>query len=389
MPDRRPARARAHTHRSPPVRARRAAQIFNKGALGVFPFPLQLTSLQYFVSAAAVWVLARAAVLESDPLRWQTVRKFWFVSAVFTLAIFSNTKVLHHASVETVIVFRTTVALLTSVGDWLWLGKQLPSTRSWAALLSIVAGAIGYMKSEGGAITPDSLVWGTIYVLVLAFEVSAAAPRPRPASSARPLKLTRVCADGVREARGDGREDVDVDAGVLQQHHLAFLQRAAHLRRAALGAARGGALADRPAGRLDSDAGGIPPLPFPRARLPRTAAAAAADAQSPLASVSVLTPLPPLQVQGLTAPWSSLISLVMLSALGGLGISYAGFGFRSLVSATTFTLAGSAALLSLLPSHFLDSFSPFFARFHRLDERFQRAERGPRTRLSCRPLCPG
>ena len=184
MPDRRPARARAHTLRSRPVRARRAAQIFNKGALGVFPFPLQLTSLQYFVSAAAVWVLARAAVLESDPLRWQTVRKFWFVSAVFTLAIFSNTKVLHHASVETVIVFRTTVALLTSVGDWLWLGKQLPSTRSWAALLSIVAGAIGYMKSEGGAITPDSLVWGTIYVLVLAFEVSAAAPRPRSASSA-------------------------------------------------------------------------------------------------------------------------------------------------------------------------------------------------------------
>ena len=107
MPDRRPARARAHTPRSPPVRARLAAQIFNKGALGVFPFPLQLTSLQYFVSAAAVWVLARAAVLESDPLRWQTVRKFWFVSAVFTLAIYSNTKVLHHASVETVIVFRS------------------------------------------------------------------------------------------------------------------------------------------------------------------------------------------------------------------------------------------------------------------------------------------
>ena len=133
----------------------------------------------------------------------------------------------------------------------------------------------------------------------------------------------------------------------------------------------------------------VSPPPSSPGATTRTAVAAAADAQSPLASVSVLTPLPPLQVQGLTAPWSSLISLVMLSALGGLGISYAGFGFRSLVSATTFTLAGSAALLSLLPSHFLDSFSPFFARFHRLDERFQRAERGPRTGLSCRPLCPG
>ena len=89
--------------------------IFNKGALGVFPFPLQLTSLQYFVSGAAVYVLAHVKVLEAEGLRWGTIRKFWFVSAVFTLAIFSNTRVLHVASVETVIVFRTTVALLTAV----------------------------------------------------------------------------------------------------------------------------------------------------------------------------------------------------------------------------------------------------------------------------------
>ena len=147
--------------------------IFNKGALGVFPFPLQLTSLQYFVSAAAVFVLGPvvAGVLEAEPLRWGTVRKFWFVSAVFTLAIFSNTKVLHAASVETVIVFRTTVALLTAVGDWIWLGKELPAPRSWAALLSIVGGAAGYSYAEGGSITTESLVWGVIYVLVLAFEM--------------------------------------------------------------------------------------------------------------------------------------------------------------------------------------------------------------------------
>ena len=61
-------------------------------------------------------------------------------------------------------------------------------------------------------------------------------------------------------------------------------------------------------------------------------------ANSGAASLVASVALP--AVQNIVAPWGSLISLVMLSALGGLGISYAGFGFRSMVSATTFTLAG-------------------------------------------------
>ena len=61
-------------------------------------------------------------------------------------------------------------------------------------------------------------------------------------------------------------------------------------------------------------------------------------AHSPIGPVLASVSVP--AVQNIVAPWASLISLVMLSALGGLGISYAGFGFRSVVSATTFTLAG-------------------------------------------------
>lgn len=137
----------------------------------MFPFPLQLTAFQYLISAGVVSVLASLSILEAEGLQKQKVRQFWLVSAVFTLAIFSNTRVLHVASVETVIVFRTTVALLTSVGDWIWLNKELPSKQSWVALLTIVGGAAGYMVSEGGSLTVDSIVWGTVYVLVLAFEV--------------------------------------------------------------------------------------------------------------------------------------------------------------------------------------------------------------------------
>jgi solute carrier family 35 protein len=250
--------------------------IFNKGALGVFPFPLQLTSLQYFVSGAAVYVLAHVKVLEAEGLRWGTIRKFWFVSAVFTLAIFSNTRVLHVASVETVIVFRTTVALLTAVGDWIWLGKELPSAQSWAALLSIVAGACGYSYAEGAQLTTESMAWGVIYVLVLAFEMLYV---KHVVTEVKMTTWTRVYYNNMIS--------LAFNMPLIISSQLA-----------------------------------VQPL------------VANSGAASLVASVALPA------VQNIVAPWGSLISLVMLSALGGLGISYAGFGFRSMVSATTFTLAG-------------------------------------------------
>jgi solute carrier family 35 protein len=153
--------------------ARTAAttQVFNKAALRVFPFPMQLTSAQYLISALAVLVLAAGGMVEAEGLRWQKVKAFWLVSACFSLAIFSNTLLLHHTSIETAIVFRTTVSLLTSIGDYVWLGKELPSRQSWLALLSIVFGAYGYMVVEGRSITLYSLLWGIFYVLILSFEM--------------------------------------------------------------------------------------------------------------------------------------------------------------------------------------------------------------------------
>ena len=252
--------------------------IFNKGALGVFPFPLQLTSLQYFVSAAAVFVLGPmgAGVLEAEPLRWAPIRKFWFVSAVFTLAIFSNTKLLHGASVETVIVFRTTVALLTAVGDWIWLGKELPSPRSWAALLSIVGGAMGYSYVEGNALTGEAVTWGVVYALVLAFEMLYV---KHVVTEVKMSTWTRVYYNNMIS--------LAFNTPLMFSSQLAVQPLIAH--------------------------SSFGPM---------------------LSSVSVPA------VQNIEAAWGGLISLVMLSALGGLGISYAGFGFRSVVSATTFTLAG-------------------------------------------------
>lgn len=199
---------------------------------------------------------------------------------MFTLAIFSNTRVLHVASVETVIVFRSTVALLTSIGDWIWLGRELPEPRSWASLLVVVAGAAGYMISEGSGVTVDSVAWGTIYVMVLAFEM---------------LYVKHV----------------------VTEVEMSTWTRVYYNNMISLG------------------------LNMPVIFLSQ---------MQPADSISFLPPA----VRGVTEPPLEVAALVALSAVGGLGISYAGFGFRSIVSSTVFTLTGiMCKVLTVLMSQFI------------------------------------
>lgn len=68
--------------------------------------------------------------------------------------------------------------------------------------------------------------------------------------------------------------------------------------------------------------------------------AAQANVQTKTGYGTALGSVLPPAVTHVISPWGHVAALVMLSAVGGLGISYAGFGFRSLVSATTFTLVG-------------------------------------------------
>lgn len=63
------------------------------------------------------------------------------------------------------------ICRFTSVGDYIWLNKELPSAQSWTALISICGGAYGYMAVEGGTFTTSSLLWGVFYVFVLSFEM--------------------------------------------------------------------------------------------------------------------------------------------------------------------------------------------------------------------------
>ncbi|KAJ1618920.1 hypothetical protein T492DRAFT_1089714 [Pavlovales sp. CCMP2436] len=144
--------------------------VVNKAALRAFPFPGSLAVLQYAASALVVRSLAAAGLVEAEPLRWSRVRQFWTVTLVFSLTIFVNMHVLQRTNVETVVVFRSNVPVLTALCDFLFLGMELPSARSWAALLTIIVGSLVYVE-HASHVDANTLQIALTYVALIAFEM--------------------------------------------------------------------------------------------------------------------------------------------------------------------------------------------------------------------------
>ena len=145
--------------------------IVNKWALRLFPFPGTLMGLQFLSSAVVVRLLGQCGQLDCEPLVWARARPFLLVPVVFEIAIFTNIKLLQAAAVETVIVFRTLVPIITSWADYAFMGREAPSSQSATGLGLIVLGALGYAMGSREGIRVDTWLWAVAYLLVLAFEM--------------------------------------------------------------------------------------------------------------------------------------------------------------------------------------------------------------------------
>lgn len=145
--------------------------IVNKWALKLFPYPGTLMGLQFASSALVVRLLGMFGQLECEPLVWARARAFLLVPLVFEVAIFANIKLLQAATVETVIVFRTLVPIITSWADYAFMGREAPSTQSALGLGLVVLGALVYAAGSREGIRVDTWMWAACYLAVLAFEM--------------------------------------------------------------------------------------------------------------------------------------------------------------------------------------------------------------------------
>lgn len=122
--------------------------LVNKLTVHHLPTPSFVLLSQLIASAAFTKFCGEMGLVEVDKLEYNKAKSFILVPFAFLGTIFANIKILQHTNVETFIVFRASTPLIISIFDYIFLGRELPSTRSWLCLLGLLCGAISYVAFD-------------------------------------------------------------------------------------------------------------------------------------------------------------------------------------------------------------------------------------------------
>lgn len=142
--------------------------IANKYAVYKVSAPSFILFAQLMGTALVVKAFAAAGAIQCDALEKSKVIKFAPVALIFLSTIFTNMKSLQYANVETFMVFRFSTPLVISVADYLFLGRQLPSRRSWSCLAALLVGAFGYASTDSSFVVKGyafCALWYCIFCL--------------------------------------------------------------------------------------------------------------------------------------------------------------------------------------------------------------------------------
>mmetsp|Transcript_14934 Transcript_14934/g.18421 ORF Transcript_14934/g.18421 Transcript_14934/m.18421 type:complete len:378 (-) Transcript_14934:204-1337(-) len=144
--------------------------IVNKWAILALPYPGIVTACQFFATAASVWCLGQAGILKVEAIEKDRLWKMAPINIVFYLAIFTNGKVLQYSTVETFIAFRSMTPLLVSFLDTVARGESPPSFRTVCCLLAIAAGAASYAYEDAN-FSIIGYAWACIYLAIIVTEM--------------------------------------------------------------------------------------------------------------------------------------------------------------------------------------------------------------------------
>jgi len=125
--------------------------VVNKLAMKAYPVPAVVSIIQLSAASVFCYVLkslnfSRAKV---DNLEWSKMKPYSYFVIAFACGLYTNMRALEHSSVGTITVFRACTPIATIIVDWMFLGRELPTFQSAAALLVIVFGAYNYVVLTG------------------------------------------------------------------------------------------------------------------------------------------------------------------------------------------------------------------------------------------------
>jgi len=148
--------------------------LLNKLTLHFLPFPSLVVSFQLFACIVIIYSAKQSGFIEVDAIKWEYVKPYLLYILFFSTGVYCNMRSLNVSNVETVIVFRALSPIIVAFLDALFLGREWPSHRSWAGLITLVVGAYGYASFDEDFQTQGyhAYFWPTLYTIIIAFEMA-------------------------------------------------------------------------------------------------------------------------------------------------------------------------------------------------------------------------
>ena len=122
--------------------------LFNKACMIVLPAPCTVTLLQVTVTTVLIAATWCCSLVDIQTVNRHILSQYLVYSILFVLGINFTMRSLAITNVETVLLFRSCSPILVSCIDTLCLGREIPSRRSFLAMLCIVLGATWFAASE-------------------------------------------------------------------------------------------------------------------------------------------------------------------------------------------------------------------------------------------------
>eukprot|EP01060_Flectonema_neradi_P038197 TRINITY_DN7956_c0_g1_i1.p1 TRINITY_DN7956_c0_g1~~TRINITY_DN7956_c0_g1_i1.p1 ORF type:complete len:365 (+),score=46.79 TRINITY_DN7956_c0_g1_i1:47-1096(+) len=143
--------------------------VINKWALIHYPYGANLTALQFSFSALFAWILGVCGIAEVDNLQQGKVWQFMPAVVMFYISVATNLKLLQNANVDTYIVVRACVPLLTCFLDVKIMGSPSPGGKAIGAMFLIVASAAGYIATDKEFVW-EAYIWAIVYLVAMAVD---------------------------------------------------------------------------------------------------------------------------------------------------------------------------------------------------------------------------
>jgi len=143
--------------------------LVNKVTVKNVPAPSLVLGSQLASTAVVVWIVGLLGLIDVDALEWGKIKSLLPVAMIFLATIFTNIMILNYSHVETFIVFRASTPLIISVFDWMFLGRELPSRRSWLCLCGLLVGAFTYVMWDD-SFHPKGYMWIVLWYSVFTLD---------------------------------------------------------------------------------------------------------------------------------------------------------------------------------------------------------------------------